>query len=102
MVPVPDIKNGWTDFAQIWHTDRDQLLGCRESQLEARPRNSARTGLNFSLGRLSPPKVVLLVLRLVIMNGRKFHTFLAIYSRRQATFHDIYQMSCSDTTLVIV
>ena len=34
-VTVPDLKNGWTDCAQIWYTDRDQLPGCRESQLEA-------------------------------------------------------------------
>ena len=46
---VPDLKNGWTNCAQIWYTDRDQLLGCRESQLEEHPH-----------ARLSPPKGVLL------------------------------------------
>ena len=43
-VIVPDHKNGWTDCAQIWYTDRDQLLGCRERQLEASLRSSARAG----------------------------------------------------------
>ena len=57
---VPDLKNGWTDCAQIWYTDRDQLLGCRESQLEAPSRSSALAGLNLSFARLSPPKGVLL------------------------------------------
>ena len=47
--------------AQIWYTDRDELVGCRESQLEATRRSSARAELNLSLARLSPPKGVLLV-----------------------------------------
>ena len=34
-VTVTDLKNGWVDCAQIWYTDGDQLLGYRESQLEA-------------------------------------------------------------------
>ena len=33
-VTVPDLNSGWTDCAQIWYTDRDQLVGRRESQLE--------------------------------------------------------------------
>ena len=28
-VTVPDLKNGWTDCAQIWYTVRDRLVGCR-------------------------------------------------------------------------
>ena len=32
---APDVKNGWTDCAQIWYTDRGQLVGCRASQLGA-------------------------------------------------------------------
>ena len=58
-VTVLDLKNGWTDCAQFWYSDRDQLLGCRESLLEAFTRSSARAGLNLSLARLS--KSVLLV-----------------------------------------
>ena len=58
----PDLKNGWTDYSQIWYADRDQLLGCRGIQLEAPSRSSARAGLNLSLARLSPPKGVSLVI----------------------------------------
>ena len=55
-VTVPDLKSGWTDCAQLWYTDRDQLVGCRESQLEAPLHSSARAGLNLSLARVSPQK----------------------------------------------
>ena len=58
---VPDLKNGWIDWAQIWYTVRDRLVRCHQSQLEAPPRSSARAGLSLSLSRLSPPKGVLLV-----------------------------------------
>ena len=51
-----DLGNGWTHCAQIWYSDGDRLIGCRASQLEARPRSSTRVGLNFSLARLSPQK----------------------------------------------
>ena len=53
-VMVPDLKNGWADCVQIWCADRDRLVGCRASQLEAHPRSSARAGLSLSLACLSP------------------------------------------------
>ena len=56
-VTVPDLKNGWADCVQIWYTDRERLVGCRESQLETHPRSSARAGLSLSLARLSSQKV---------------------------------------------
>ena len=55
-VTVPDLKNGWVDCVRIWYTDRDRLVGCRASQLEAQPRSSVRAGLNLSLARLLPQK----------------------------------------------
>ena len=53
---VPDLENRWADCVQIWCMDRDRLVGCRASHLEAHPRSSARAGLNLSLARLSPQK----------------------------------------------
>ena len=55
-VTVPDLKNRWADCVQIWYMDRDRLVGCRASKLEAHPRSSARVELNLSLARLSPQK----------------------------------------------
>ena len=55
-VTVSDIKNGCADNVQIWYTDRDRLVGCRLSQLEAHPRSSTRAGLNLPLARSSPQK----------------------------------------------
>ena len=28
-VTALDLKNGWTDWAQLWYTVRDRLVGCR-------------------------------------------------------------------------
>ena len=65
-VMVPDLKNGWNDCVQIWYTDRDRLVGCRASQLEAHPHSSARAGLHLSLTRsLVAPNGVLLVLFII-------------------------------------
>ena len=52
----PDLENGWTDCVQIWYFDRDRLVRCRASQLEAHPRSSARAGLGLSLASLSPER----------------------------------------------
>ena len=51
---VLDLKNGWTDCAQIWYTDRDQLLGCQFSWKHFT--QFLRTGLKPSFARLSPQK----------------------------------------------
>ena len=34
---VPDLKNGWTDCAQIWYTVRDRLVGCRAQVIGGTP-----------------------------------------------------------------
>ena len=46
---VPDRKNGWTDCARIWYTDRDLLVNCCASRSEAPLRSSALiAGLTLS------------------------------------------------------
>ena len=36
-VTVLDLKNGWTDCAQIWYTVRDRLVGCRAQVIGGTP-----------------------------------------------------------------
>ena len=36
-VTVPDLKNCWTDCAQIWYTVRDRLVGCRAQVIGGTP-----------------------------------------------------------------
>ena len=69
---VPDVKNGWTDYAQIWYTDRVQLLGCRDSHLEAPLRSSARAGLELSLARCRPQKASYLLLSYIMDEVRTY------------------------------
>ena len=59
-------------------TDRDRLVGCRASQLEAHPRSSARAGLNLSLARLSHQKASYWLLNLwkLISRGINYITNL--------------------------
>ena len=56
-MPLPDLRNGWADCVQIWHTASDRLEGCFcASPLEAPSRPSARAGLTISLARSSPKR----------------------------------------------
>ena len=109
-VTAPDLKNGWTDRTQIWYTDKDQLLGCRGSQLETSPRISARAGLNLSLApflvyylpHLASPLSFLLALSMVHAScnmtvllhgpGLAFHPLIRDWSLiRVSTFPRVYQ-----------
>ena len=55
-VTVPDLKNVWTDCAQIWHTVRDRLVGCRAQIIGGTPAQFRTCKAHYLVSSVGRPK----------------------------------------------
>ena len=84
---VPDLKNGWADWVQIWYTDRDRLAVCRAIQLN---RTHAVLHVQGSTSRslvCRPKKGVLLVILLCHVSVDHFISFNNEFQARMVWHH---------------
>ena len=62
-MPLPDLRNGWADCVQIWHTASDRLEGCFAQARWKYPLALPHVQGSLSRSLVPRPKGVLLVVR---------------------------------------